>query len=452
MHAPFAPRLAVATAMLLGGATLLVAPALAADGDQDPAFGVAGVFGPRYGQLVRDAATLPNQDIAVVGSLTISSDPLVDWLYVTGDGHAIVECGQSIPFLASFMGNAVIADRSGRLLVGGTATLAGSTGQDRALLVRYSLGGQCGSLDSSWSGNGWQLLDPQGLCASADCSLADVAEAPTNTPNLFALVESKVNLFVSRYFVAAFLNGGDIDTGFGTSGYAEVTATGIGTLESGGAHLAIDPKGRPMVLATRFDPNQSLDADPVLLRFTAAGALDTTFESGGIKVLHDDPQIDEVGVALAIASDGTPYAEVNSISPDHTGWILGRGPGAWMGVGNGAEPLAALVLQGDGKVLTVGNSTSFDGFEVTRLIPTPAFFVWDESFTGDGIEGYDVNLGGANGQQAVVMVLSGGRPVMLGNADTSIGEALFAIRLKNRYLFADSFEVGAKSRWSASFH
>jgi hypothetical protein len=47
------------------------------------------------------------------------------------------------------------------------------------------------------------------------------------------------------------------------------------------------------------------------------------------------------------------------------------------------------------------------------------------------------------------MVHSGGRPVILGNADTDAADALFAIGLKNRYLFADGFETGSPVPWSA---
>jgi hypothetical protein len=62
------------------------------------------------------------------------------------------------------VGHAVIADRSGRLLVGGTATLTGSPSTDRALLARYSLSGQCGSLDTSRS-----MAFISGLMSSPGC-------------------------------------------------------------------------------------------------------------------------------------------------------------------------------------------------------------------------------------------------------------------------------------------
>jgi hypothetical protein len=430
---------------------VLGAPVLAADGDQDPTFGLAGVHGPDTGYLVRAATRLPNQYLAVVGPLDTGDDARVDWARMSSDGIATWDCGALVPLVATFEGRAAAVDRNGNLLVGGTVTTAGST-KERALIARFAAADPCDTLDTSWSDSGFELLDGNSHCDIEDCSLVGIAEAPSPSSHLFVLVESKVDSSVSRYFVVAFQSSGAINPLFGVDGWAEVAASGLGTLSSRGARLAADSAGRPLVLATRHHPGVPSDLDPVIVRFTTGGVIDTTFPTGGFRVISNDATTDQEGTGLVIAADGAVYVAVNSLAADHTGSLYGGMPEAgWPGSGTGGRPIAALALQGDGKILTVANATDGDVFVVSRFVRTATGWDTDWSFGSlPGHELYDVDLGGADGQRVVAIVLSEGRPIVLGNADTDTGDELFAIRLRNRYLFADGFESGSRVFWSAA--
>jgi hypothetical protein len=425
------------------------APAWAGDGDQDPTFGLDGVRGPDDGYRPRAAAVLPDQDVAIVGTLTyaFASAVHVAWLRMSNDGVATTECGKPIPFLATFDGRAVLVDRNGNLVVGGTATLSGTTTQQRALVARFAASDTCDTLDTAWSDTGFELLGGD-FCDFEDCYLSDLAEAPTAVPRLFALFEQRSGA-VSRYFVIAFQSSGHVNPLFGVDGYAEVTATGLGTLAAGGARLAVDGLGRPLVLATRFDPDAPTQKDAVLLRFTTTGGLDTSFESVGFHEFGDD----KAAAVLVIAPEGAIIVAANSVLADRAGWVYHLLPdGTWKGGGTGDSPVAAIALQGDGKVLRLANSTAGDGFVIHRDIRrSDGLWAHDPSFGSlDGHDIYGVNFGGANGQHAGAMVIAGGRPIVVGTADTDGADAMFAIRLRNGYLFADGFEVGSRADWSTA--
>jgi hypothetical protein len=443
----------LALAAVLAG--LVAPPATAApDGTLDPTFNGDGVLGPISGHQARAAAVLPNQDVAVVGELLITPEPLVDVFRAFADGSGGTDCGQGIFSLASFTGLAVLADRGGKLVIGGVATFSGAPSQEVALIARFGGASLC-TFDSGWSGAGWEALDDESFCDPEDCLLVDLAEAPTATPRLFALVESRVNLFVSRYFVVAFEADGNVDGSFGTGGYAEVSAAGLGSLAAGGAHLAVDPLGRPLVLAARYDPDVGLDADPFVARFEGDGDLDPTFAGGGIHILSDHEDVDEFGADIVVGAAGWIYAGVYDISTGNgLSWLYGKAPQgpSWTTLGSANRRLAAIAAQGDARAVTVSDLLDEDSLEVRRLIERslPSLgWTPDDSFgTANGAGKFDVDLGGGNGQQAVALVLSAGRPVLVANAETTGGgEALVLIGLRNRHLFVDGFELGSMARW-----
>lgn len=444
--------LAVLTAIVL---TMLgTGDAAAAEGDLDPAFGDNGVLGPSYWDLAQSAATLPDGSLAVAGHL--ASGTQVGWMAIDRQGNGVSHCGVATPFLASFEGRAVLADHHGNVVVGGLATIVGSESQQRAMVARYAASSPCNTLDVLWSGNGWQLLDPENLCVADDCGVVALAESPTDSHRLFALVESKVNLLVSRYFVVAFQSDGDPDPLFGSNGFAEVAATGLGTLARGGARLAIDQQGRPLVLATRFDPVYSLDADVALVRFTTVGALDSSFENNGVAVVLGASDTDELAGPLAIAADGTIFAGARDITTP-TAWRVARWPdGTWAKDDLEADiDIAAIVAEGDSRLLILSNDPASDELVISRSILYTAlggghFWTIDGLWGPLGNASFDVDFGGGLKQTAVAMVLSGGRPVVLGNADTEnpSADSLFALRAQSRYVFWDSFESGSTGLWS----
>jgi len=436
-------------AAVLAWRTLVAAPATADEADLDGAYASAGFFGPAEGRMWA-AASLPSGDVAVVGVVFSIDDPHVDWELLHSSGSS-ADCGAPIPSLASFGGRAVLTDHLGNLLVGGVATLDGTEAHQRALLARFTAADRCHTLDPSWSGSGFRLLDEHSFCDHEDCAVVDIAEALTPGPRLFVLVESEVGR-IARYFVVAFQPSGAINTTFGNKGFAEATASGLGTLVPHTGHLAIDPQGRPVVLATRNDPDTALDLDPVLVRLTTAGDLDTSFPNGTLVSGYDDPDRDHEGVALLIEPNGAivfalncsdGIARVTQFVPPYG--LVDSQPVA-------QSTIAALVRQGDDKILVVyaSNGGAYLGIERLTRSMTDSSLTFDMTFGGQGGGFYYPNIV-ADSIVPVDMVLSAGRPFVIGNVEFNTGaQSLFAFRTQSRYLFADGLEYGTPALWSAA--
>jgi hypothetical protein len=152
---------------------------------------------------------------------------------------------------------------------------------------------------------------------------------------------------------------------------------------------------------------------------------------------------------LALGADGTialAYSETGS-SHIYQIWVWRPGQGWSLHDLSGAD-VAALAVQGDGKVLAVENRTDADELDVVRIQGVHPALV-DNTFSGDGRAQIDLDEGGGNGQLGYAIVLSGGRAVVLGTVDTGGGEGGFALRLQNSLMHADGFESGSTAAWDA---
>ena len=72
---------------------------------------------------------------------------------------------------------------------------------------------------------------------------------------------------------------------------------------------------------------------------------------------------------------------------------------------------------------------------------------FDDSFGFLGAGAVEIDLGGGDWQESTALVLSAGRPFVVGRAAGDAADGMFAARLRNRYVFADGFEIGATSFW-----
>jgi hypothetical protein len=223
--------------LLTAAAPLAAVP----DGALDDDFAGDGVLGFYFADLARAAATLPDQSIAIVGDLETAIEPRVDWMKVTTFATT-ADCGAGVFSLTTFEGRVALVDRAGGLVIGGVATFSGAPSQQVALVARFGPS-DCSSFSSGWSGAGWEVLDTESFCDTENCLLVDLVESWGESPRLYALLESRVNSLVSRFFVVAFAANGNLDTSFGADGYAEVTLPDLGQLAAGGAYLDILPSG-----------------------------------------------------------------------------------------------------------------------------------------------------------------------------------------------------------------
>jgi hypothetical protein len=432
-------------AVLLIGSSLAAPAGAAKDGVVDVSFW-GGLWGPAGVVWIgRAAARLPNQYLAVVGDLQNDADTRIDWIRMPEDGVANYTQCESPALVASFVGLSVLVADGGDVLVAGEATTSASS-QLRPLVARFDGADPwCTDLVTSWGDAGLEILDSAPACDTEDCRIDGLAGAQSLSGRLYALVESVIDSTTSRFFVVALHGGGHVDTSFASAGWAEVPFFTLGYLTSRGARLALDPQGRPLVLVTRINSARG-DRDCVFVRFTANGAVDIA------EPIVDTPDSDDFAAALAVTPDGAVFAGINSAAAADKAWLYERRPdGVWVTLGRDDRAITGIALQGDDKVLTVAFGTSQDEMLVNRFRRTQSGFAIDLSFgaAGNGEQSYDVDAGGNDAQRPVALVLSGGRPEIVGNASTDNGPRMFMLRAVNSYLFHDGFEAGNRAGWSS---
>lgn len=211
---------------------------------------------------------------------------------------------------------------------------------------------------------------------------------------MFGRLVTVIAALVAAAVLAAALPAarGDLDPTFGSGG--KVT-TDFGGNEIGWS-VAVQPDGKAVVAGDRFDPGPSDDF--VLARYTANGALDSSFDADG-KVTTDfnnhfsgafavalqaDRKI--VAVGYGFASTGPQDFALARYNPDGS---LDQSFGAGGKVlttfqPNSIDGAGAVALQSDGKIIAGGRtrSTPTTDFALARFMPNGAL---DASFDGDGL-------------------------------------------------------------------
>jgi uncharacterized delta-60 repeat protein len=175
--------------------------------------------------------------------------------------------------------------------------------------------------------------------------------------------------------LARFNSDGSLDTTFGSQG--RVT-TEVSSLGSGIRALALDGMGNAVAAGIYQAPGGV--SHIVLARYKPDGTLDTTFGSGGI---------------------------VTSV----------------IGYTDGAD---AMVIQGDGKIVVGGSSqTAFEGTQFFTVIRYNADGSLDHNFGASGIE--ETNLGNADPQVHGLAIQGDGKIVAVGQTSSSGGNFHFAV-------------------------
>ncbi|HJZ85548.1 MAG TPA: hypothetical protein VKN99_10275, partial [Polyangia bacterium] len=233
---------------------------------------------------------------------------------------------------------------------------------------------------------------------------------------------------------------GTLDSGFGTGGH---TTTAIGTAAYGIAVLAA-PNGK--ILVAGGTTSNSMTYDAVVARYSASGALDTTFGNMGTVVTDLGATYDEVhhlfvqpdGKLLAgclyFDSAGAQAAVI--VRYDVNGALDASfatgGKLTVTGFGYGG-----LVLQSDGKILLGGGDTA--GFGVYRYAPTGTL---DSTFGSGGRASVMLS---ATDYGAGLDQLPDGRIVQTGNSVCGSMRCLSAARLSNMGALDGSFGSGGKT-------
>ena len=211
---------------------------------------------------------------------------------------------------------------------------------------------------------------------------------------MFGRLVTVIAALVAAGVLAAALSAarGDLDPTFGSGG--KVT-TDFGGNEIGWS-VAVQPDGKAVVAGDRFDPGPSDDF--VLARYTANGALDSSFDADG-KVTTDFNNHFSGAFAVALQADQKIVAVGYGFAPTgpqdfalaryNADGSLDQSFGAGGKVlttfqPNSIDGAGAVALQPDGKIIAGGRTRSAPtpDFALARYLPNGAL---DASFDGDGL-------------------------------------------------------------------
>ncbi len=180
----------------------------------------------------------------------------------------------------------------GKILAGGSFNFNGSNGPYVYGVARFNTNG---TLDTTYGANGYALTDFQypseegfGMAIQADGKAVLVGSSPGGDSP------------ASRFALARFTTGGQLDSTFGTGGEVLSAMPGSGGLARA---IVIQPDGKIVVFGFNSTGIKGASTDQGLLaRFTVSGTLDPTFGNGGVVI--EDQVLPEIGPTLALQPDG----------------------------------------------------------------------------------------------------------------------------------------------------
>ena len=261
--------------------------------------------------------------------------------------------------------NDVAVDLSDRVIAGGTSDSTPQTGSSIAAVARIT---SSGTLDSTF-GTGGVYHDA--INASVDSEVRGVAVQPDG--KVLAVGPSGAllpSVRMSRIF--RLTASGVPDTGFNTTGFNTVDFSRSGT-DNYSFKVRVDSVGRAVMLGVISSPN-----DQALARFTTAGALDSTFGTSGILQVNINGQDAGEG-GLALQSDDKIL--VGTYTAASFGFQMAAYRATTAGAldstfGSGGKVLTdfnldrgyAVTVQGDGRILVSGWQQGSNSNEVVRYL------------------------------------------------------------------------------------
>lgn len=264
--------------------------------------------------------------------------------------------------------------------------------------------------------SGINLFDLGGL------ALADSAHAMEPDANDLPTVTGEMNdqLFVARIGDLEF---GALDDSFGTDGYVRPT---LPETPSVGRSLAIDTTGNIVVAGTI-----GATPDVLVLRFTPAGALDTTFATGGVLRLERTgiqslPQVKlrpDGRIVVAATTDelgGNDILLVQLLAAGAPDPDFGTAGVALVSTAP-EETVAGLALMLDGRIVVAANDPAP---RLARFRPTGAP---DPTFGTDGQQGLNLGIDAEIGG----LTLASDDKILLGGTRQSYPTQGFVARLWN---------------------
>lgn len=352
-------------------------------GALDPGFGSGGRVLTDVGPGTEMAYAMevqPDGKIVVAG---ITSATISDFLVLRYTPAGVLDATfgtggvVTIPFAGGYSGAYTLAlQNDGKIVVAGYANISGNS---RFAVVRLT---DAGVLDATFSGDGKSSVD----IGTTDDQVRSIA---LQADGKIVLLGEMVTWFsnVQERAMVRLTSSGEIDAGFGTAGKV-IFPEALIVPES----LVIQPSGEIIVGGSAKNGGQS---DIALVRYTSSGAIDGAFGMVG-KVLTSLDFFDDYCIDLALQSDGkilaaggTAYAGARMAVVRYTASgaldaSFGSG-GIAMHLSNAAQA-SSMALHGNGRIALTGkNGNGPLDFQVHMYrVPLPDIAVAQASAMTDG--------------------------------------------------------------------
>jgi uncharacterized delta-60 repeat protein len=239
-----------------------------------------------------------------------------------------------------------------------------------------------GTLDSGFNGTGF---------VHTSIGVDDRAHALAVQPDgrIVVVGSTRNDTGASAFAVVRYDSNGSLDASFGTDGKVR---TFIGLSADSANAVRILPDGRVVVAGTAGDPSivSFFITYVALVRYTASGALDTTFNGTG-RVLDSIPALAtyNTGEFLAIQGDGKVLVGGSNNGRGGMLRFLGDGSldsafgmsGKVVTSGDSSDQLYALRARADGSLLAAGTSNSTNLAVVSY--GADGQLAWSRTFEGD---------------------------------------------------------------------
>jgi len=316
---------------------------------------------------------------------------------------------------------AVVAQPDGKIVIAGGTTAANSkTGQD-FLAARYNADG---TLDTSFGSGGHTATD---FGSANDNATAVALQPQTNGPSKILAAGLTISPKGDDEFAVARYNAnGSLDTTFGSKGKV---ATDLGGVVAFAESIAVDSAGRIVVAGYTNAPSNTTSGSThaAIVRYTANGALDTSFGSGGKLVTtfeaHDvrmalqaDGRIVIAGTETGPATGSTQFVTARFNTDGTLDTTFGTGGVVTTHVGSD-DNCGAVTIDGSGRILVGGLESGFDPDGVRRggeyLLRYNQNGTLDAGFGTGGVV-YLVNPSGWFGQKAVGVAVQADGQIVTG--------------------------------------
>ncbi|MGI8603944.1 MAG: hypothetical protein ACR2OZ_13240 [Verrucomicrobiales bacterium] len=242
---------------------------------------------------------------------------------------------------------------------------------------------------------------------------------------------------------------GDLDATFGTGG--KVT-TDFGSGGDSGRSMAVQSDGK--IVVAGYSRNASGNDDIALVRYTSAGALDTSFNGTG-KVTTDIGSGHDQATSVAVQSDGNiVVAGISNIGPNADIALVrytstGELDTSFNGTGKVTTPIGSsydegfsVAVQSDGRIVVAGHSYFGSNWDIA-LVRYTSTGALDTSFNGTGKVTTDIGSSHDYGES--VAVQNDGKIVVAGDSkNASADEDVALVRYTSTGALDTSFNGTGK--------